>query len=192
MNADRSAIFCATTAEELHDVVSDLFPNSRLGHPRHIGWDENSHQRKPGEWLLDVVWSEDIQPDARMSTVVPANVRCAIECESSTNGDEFFLDFSKLINTHSDMKVFLGGLNQLTPKGAREYMQLRCNQAEQFIQDSRDNKRTTEWLLAFWPSPKKDEQSGTSLWQRLSTARFAHLNRIYLFRLEDDVFVQTP
>lgn len=135
---------------------------------------------------------DECKPDSRMRASVPRNVRFAIECESSTNGDVFFRDFSKLVNVRSDVKLYLGGLNQKTLEGALNYMKKRCSQAFELIQASGDGQHTSDWFIGFWPSPQSYDASGASLWSCFvgseRTPRFDHLNRIYLYRLSQSQF----
>ena len=130
--------------------------------------------RNPGEWLLDGAWTE-----GDISGGGPVHIRCALECESNTRGRQFFRDFSKLVVVHSDTKIFLGGLDQTTERGARNYVGMRIRQCEAILSAYGGRELSKDWHIGFWPSPKLVD--GESLWNRLD--EYPHLAEIRLFSM---------
>ena len=185
-NSTRSARFASDVCRGLDPLVRRAFrnPTPRL---RHIYVDDNE-QRHAGEWLLDGVWTKDARPrpDERMSEDSPVRIRCALECESSTAGNEYHIDLAKLLVTMSDIKLFLAGLNQRTQNGVDDYINRRVYQTETVITQPSGHSSSTDWYLAFWPSPLMVRKR--SLWQRLEAGEYAHLSRIHLYHLRENAF----
>jgi hypothetical protein len=138
-------------------------------------------ERTAGEWLLDIAWTESwISKTVPLKSQRPGLLRCAVECESSTAGREFFKDFAKLVNIRSKAKIFLGGLNQVKPSAAESYRELRVREAGEFVREIDGDDSPTDWYIGFWPSPAGT--LNTSLWDRL--AEFPHLSRGYVYRYD--------
>lgn len=150
---------------------------------RQVGFDGNQEKVK-GEWLLDIAWTEDYEVEEGTSKFFPGKLMCAVECESNTSTDEFFIDFAKLVHVKSSVKIFLGGLDQTTPDGANKYRQARVEQAGRYISALEPDADDAEWYIGFWPSPKS--KSGTSLWD--SFDKYTHLNAIHLYRYDNCQF----
>ena len=143
--------------------------------------------RRPGEWLLDGAWTEDVLGDERVQTEFPVRLRCSLECESSTAASAYFIDFSKLLVVSSDIKIFAAGLNHKTAAGAEEYIRNRVCQTNRLMAQSVcDGGNLADWYLAFWPSPLKID--GKSLWHHLDCGKFNHLSRITSFHCVDGTF----
>ena len=189
-NSIRSSYFCDKVGENLSGT-SDLRDYCR----RQITVTQHGN-KKAGEWLLDALWCKNSNVwEAKSEWVFPVFIRAALECESNVSEKDFFIDFSKLVHIRSDIKIFLGGVNQRTVSGLCEYIQKRKTQAEKFIMESRMEIESTEWFLAFWPSPEKIRNSSYhSLWDELLECpnRLGHLRRIYVFKLLDEHFVRIP
>ena len=183
-NATRSARFCSDVCQNLGSLLHDteLTPIR----PRYINVDDQGN-KSPGEWLLDGTWTEDVRPDDRMDERkgVPAKIRCALECESSTSGFDYFTDFSKLLLVTSDIKLFLAGLNQRTKRAACSYIDLRVQQSSELV-DQYDRTSPTDWYLAFWPSPLAVDRR--SLWERIDEEPLTHLHTIVLYQFADRTF----
>lgn len=177
-NSLRSARFLSDSCKELSHAVN---PNGTLN-ARFIAIEDKCGERCPGEWLLDGIWTEDIDLSVGHThnepAKVPIRVGCALECESSTNGRELLKDFSKLLVVSSPLKIFAAGLNQRTPDGVDEYIRNRITTIEELLGASSKEASESDWYIAFWPSPLNID--GGSLWKRLD-ARFSHLNKIRLF-----------
>ena len=178
-NATRSARFCSDVCGN----INGLLYGAALT-PRYISVDDQGN-RSPGEWLLDGTWTEDVTPDDRMTKGVPAKIRYALECESSTSGFDYFTDFSKLLSITSDIKLFLAGLNQRKKHAARSYINLRVQQSSALV-DQYDPTSSTDWYLAFWPSPLAVD--GRSLWEIIDEEVLTHLQAIVLYRFADHTF----
>ena len=181
-NATRSARFCSDVCETLDGLLCGVVSTQLTR--RYISVDDQG-RRSPGEWLLDGTWTEDVTPDVRMSKGVPAKVRCALECESRSSGISYFTDFSKLLSITSDIKLFLAGINQRTKQGACSYMNLRIKQSGALV-DKYEPSFTTDWYLAFWPSPLA--VGGRSLWERIDDEAITHLSAVVLYRFSDHAF----
>ena len=97
--------------------------------------------------MLDCSWTEDVTPDEQMTKAVPLKIRCALECESSTSGFDYFTDFSKLLSIASDTKLFLAGLNQQTKQAAWRYISRRIQQTSALVYDQYDPASPTDWYL---------------------------------------------
>lgn len=149
-------------------------------------------ERTAGEWLLDIAWTEGwISKTAVLKVHRPGLLRCAVECESSTAGREFFKDFAKLVNIRSRTKIFLGGLNQITSSAAEAYRERRVDEAGEFVRELEGAESSTDWYIGFWPSPAGTLD--TSLWDRLD--EYPHLSRGYVYRynyLEHKFVEYTP
>lgn len=175
-NSLRSSMFCTQIGRHLH---------------RHVGNDVTKRQivvtedgkREAGEWLLDIVWTEDLDAASEiLDHKMPWRIRCAVECESSTAWREFFKDFAKLLNVRSPTKIFLGGLNQKTPAAAMEYMNDRLMEAQKFIRIYEGANTDVNWFIGFWPSPTGTRYS--SLWDKLGELR--HLRIPYVYQYNKD------
>ena len=94
-NSDRSARFLSDAVQHLHPLFRRKYPETEL-ESRFISID-NEATRHTGEWLLDATWTEDVRADKRVQKRFPTRLRCALECESGTSADAFFIDFSKLV-----------------------------------------------------------------------------------------------
>lgn len=174
-NSLRSSMFCTQVGKQLGPYFCEGAKQ------RQIAVSEEDGLRVGGEWLLDIVWTEDEHwDDGRHSGVMPRRIRCAVECESSTSGHEFFTDFAKLLSVRSGTKIFLGGLNQLTEAAADDYMARRVKEAGRYIRDYDGNSLGTDWYIGFWPSPKGT--STTSLWDTLDSR--PHLTRANVFHYQ--------
>ncbi len=173
-NSDRSARFLSDACKEIDQLIN---PGGELC-PRFVCVDD-AGTRHPGEWLLDGVWWETTSVDDGMNDGVPIKVHCAIECESQTSGREFFKDLGKLLVVSSDIKIFAAGISQLTPAGADTYVRTRVSQVERLLNKAGRAEGTTDWYLAFWPSPLAVNEK--SLWSHLDSGSFAHLSVIRLY-----------
>lgn len=176
-NPNRSAYFCFQVGKQLSKSIAVRYSEEQINR-RQIKFDENN-ERVSGEWLLDILWCAELQPDCKSVSKHPSKIYAALECESSTSGEHFFEDFAKLVHVQSDIKIFLAGMDQVTPDGMRDYIANRTNQAAQFLENCAIDPDSQEWYLAFWPSPAKN------LWESLPN----HLNRVYVFELKDREFV---
>ena len=179
-NATRSARFCSDVCGNLDGLLCGAGLT-----PRYIRVDDQG-TKYPGEWLLDGAWTEDVTPDKQMTKAVPRKIRCALECESSTSGFDYFTDFSKLLSVASDTKLFLVGLNQQTKQGAFRYINRRVLQSSALVRDQYDPTLPTDWYLAFWPSPL--DVGGQSLWERIDDETLTHLRTIVLYHYVDSTF----
>lgn len=178
-NSTRSARFCSDVCLNLDGLLCDA--GLKL---RHIGVDCEGN-KSPGEWLLDGAWTEDVTFDENMEKRIPARIRCAVECESSTSELDYFTDFCKLLSIKSDIKLFLGGLNQKTKRGVSRYIDNRVRQSN-FLVARYDTTSHTNWYLAFWPSPLA--VNGQSLWETIDKEELSHLQAIVLYRYADGSF----
>ena len=185
-NSTRSARFASDVCQHLDPLVKCAFstPRPKLRHIR-VDDDESRHA---GEWLLDGVWTEDAlpRPDRRMSIDSPVRIRCALECESSTAGNAYHIDLAKLLVISSDIKLFLAGLNQLTEDGTTDYVITRVRQTEKLLKQTGSGESSTDWYLAFWPSPL--QVKGKSLWQHMDAGLYTYHSRIVLYHRCDDSF----
>lgn len=185
-NSTRSARFASDVCIHLNRLVGNAFSSPSL-QPRYIRVDD-AGKRHPGEWLLDGVWTENAQPKLakRKGKNSPVRIRCAIECESSTDGYEYHIDLAKLLVVSSDIKLFLAGLNQRTEDGVENYVNTRIYQTEQVLKQARSGDLSTDWYLGFWPSPLKVE--GKSLWEHLDAGDYTGNSSIVLYHRRDDAF----
>ena len=185
-NSTRSARFVSDVCSRLNPLIKRAFPKPcpRL---RHICVDDSAI-RHAGEWLLDAVWTENARPrpDKRMSVDSPIRIRCALECESSTSSNEYHIDLAKLLVISSDIKLFLAGLNQHSKSGAKNYIKNRVCQTEQLLKSTLNGDSSTQWFLAFWPSPLNVR--GMSMWQHLDAGSYPWLSRIVLYNWRNDAF----
>jgi len=176
-NPLRSALFLSNACCKLNPVVN---PECKWK-KHHIEVGE-SFVRKPGEWLLDCVWTEEAclcLRDPRARTIKVRNrIECAFECESSTNGGEFFKDFSKLLVVTSPLKIFAAGLNQTKPY-YETYIERRICEIEEILTKTANESKKSDWYVAFWPSPLN--KGSNSLWKQLDTDSYSHLNGITLY-----------
>ena len=175
-NSLRSAKFLS----ELCGRLDRLICLDRESKGRYIG--VNGDKRNEGEWLLDGVWAEETRlsdvSKNRKPANIPIQIWCALECESSTNGYDFFRDFSKLLVVSSPLKIFAAGLNQGTESGVENYLRKRIGLIEKLLNASSYEESATDWYVAFWPSPLNVD--GESLWRQLNDD-YSHLNNIRLF-----------
>ena len=179
-NATRSARFCSDVCGNLDGLLCGAGLT-----PRYIRVDDHG-TKFPGEWMLDGSWTEDVTPDEQMTKAVPLKIRCALECESSTSGFDYFTDFSKLLSIASDTKLFLAGLNQQTKQAACRYISRRIQQTSALVYDQYNPASPTDWYLAFWPSPLN--VGGQSLWKRIDDGALTHLRAIVLYQYVDRTF----
>ena len=182
MNSNRSAYFCHQVGLQLNEVFERRFPEQPLTR-RQIKFDHNDN-KKAGEWLLDIVWCEKIQPDPMSKSRHPSKIYGAVECESNTSAKEFFKDFSKLVHVRSKIKLYLAGVNHTTKEGMKNYIRIRKDQTTQFLNDTGVSSELDEWYLAFWPSPMYNRDDSRdddrySLWDKLDI--YPHLNKIRVF-----------
>ncbi len=175
-NALRSSLFCSQAGKHIHPLVTEAVPNGVTLNRRQISVTD-SGKKEAGEWLLDVVWTQDCWPDTkyRKAPEIPKKIWCALECEIDTAADALFIDLAKLLHINNPVKIFLGGLNQTTEQKALEYMDRRLMEIKIFLADD-----PSSWYVGFWPSPKGDRES--SLWDEDKLP--AHLEKVYLFELE--------
>ena len=182
-NSYRSAYFCYRVGENLDRVFESRFPEQRL---KRLQIEFNDDDEKvSGEWLLDVVWCEETSAERPSNFKYPSKIYGALESESSTRTKEFFTDFAKLVHVRSRIKIFLAGVHHKHKRRMINYIDMRKRQAAQFLGDTGVSTETTEWYLAFWPSPMGDV--GRSLWDDLE--EYPHLNRIHAFMLKRGSFV---
>lgn len=172
-------IFATRLGELLTGSIERRFPREHIER-RQIKFD--SHKKEPEEWLLDILWCNEVQPDCKSASKHPSKICAALECESSTSGKGFFEDFATLIHVHSDIKLFLAGVNQVRKSVMCNYISKRKREAAQFLSNWARDLEAEEWYLAFWPSPKDGK------WKILPNHR--HLQRVYVFELEDREFVR--
>lgn len=179
-NAYRSQYFCYQVGKHLDSSIKKRFPQESLVR-KLITFDEN-HEKVTGEWLLDVLWCDDVQPVRSSKFKHASKIFVALECESSTSPKSFFEDFAKLVHVYSDIKIFLAGVDQIREPFKWKYIERRTTEAAQFLnQWARDLDRE-EWYLAFWPSPKDGR------WDCLE--KYPHLRQIVVFDLRDGTFVE--
>lgn len=172
-NAYRSAYFCYQVGEHLDSTIGKRFPGKSIER-RQIRFVEND-EKETGEWLLDILWCDEVQPDPKSKFTHPSKVYAAVECESSTYGKDFFEDFAKLVHVKSDIKIFLAGVDQVRETVMCDYIVRRKRQAAQFLSECSTDYGAQEWYLAFWPSPKDGK------WESLDS--YSHLNEVRVFEL---------
>ena len=185
-NSYRSAYFCYQVGLQLHSVFQSRFPGRSLER-RQIEFSDDDEKR-PGQWLLDIVWCEKTCADRASKSKFPSKIYGALECESSTKTKEFFTDFAKLVHVRSSIKLYLAGVNH-KPKGKMtDYIRMRSEQAARFLGNAGIGAETEEWYLAFWPSPISNVSR--SLWDELD--KYPHLNEVQAFALDQrGAFVAT-
>jgi hypothetical protein len=176
-NSLRSCRFCSDVGSEIHQLIEAAAGKELTRRQISVS---DSGRRQTGEWLLDIVWTEDCRPDARMKDGVPAKIWCAVECESNTSARQCFRDLSKLLHVRSSIKIFLGGLNQRTEKAAKSYKNQRLQQIRDLIMSSQNPLDQTQWFVGFWPSPAGSGAS--SMWNHFHS--YPHLDQIYLYSLD--------
>ena len=185
-NSLRSSYFCYKVVEKLSDT-----PDLNGFCPKTIKVDKEG-VKTAGEWLLDAVWCKGSKVwQAESKRIFPTFIRAALECESDTSERDFFIDFAKLTHIRSDIKIFLGGVNQKSRDNLLKYIEKRREQAGKFITECRENLESTEWFLAFWPSPGKLKNSQyNSLWDELGKRSddTSHLSSIYAYKLRGNFF----
>ncbi len=129
-----------------------------------VGFDEANRKRKPGEWLLDIAITEEIQiqdPEKMLSKVdMSYKMVWAIESELDSGIKAFADDFGKLLCVKSENYLFLNGLNQKTEKGRLKYIKRRTATIVDMKKDAKMDLKN--YYLAFFPSPAKIK--GKSLW----------------------------
>lgn len=170
-NASRSAYFSSQVGRRL----SLLVPGTKLFQ---VGFDDSTHERKPGEWLLDAVLAE-------LDGDFVKAVHVAMECESSTSMRGFAWDFGKLLNIKSREKLYLHGLNHSSSAGANSLVRERLDIAAKLIQDLDPE---TKWFFGFWPSPEK-VQNFPSIWDSFGVSKqYDHLSIVRLFEFDGTSF----
>ncbi|QSX38344.1 hypothetical protein [Shewanella sedimentimangrovi] len=172
-NALRSSRFCSEVGKRLPALLpaeAKLF---------HIGFQNESVHRVPGEWLLDAVVADidDIGCVRR--------VHIAMECESSTAMQSFSWDFGKLLHVKATTKIYLQGLNQALAAAADGFVTERLDLAARLV---REEDPGSEWFFGFWPSPEK-VRGAESLWDTFNSGRYLHLGSIRLFQFDGASFV---
>ena len=182
-NSYRSAYFCYQVGLHLDGAFASRFPGRSLKR-RQIEF-SGDDEKRPGEWLLDIVWCEETCADPASESKFLSKIVGALECESSTNAKEFFTDFAKLVHVRSSIKIYLAGVNHKRERNMTNYISLRTGQATQFLGNTGVCSETEERYLAFWPSPMGDVSR--SLWDELD--KYPHLNAIQAFVLERGDFV---
>jgi hypothetical protein len=190
-NSYKSAYFVYQVGLMLNKTICELFLPIEVDR-RQICFDGNDN-KITGEWLLDIVWTEEHNHEKYVNCTIPRKILCALECESSTSYKNFFIDFAKLSNVISPIKIFLAGLNQKTPSAAESYRNMRLSQAAQYIESSAEVQRQAEWFLCFWPSPKDKntpDKEVKSIWEYLKCKdnAYSHLNCIYTYKYIDKKF----
>lgn len=176
-NSYRSAYFCYQVGLHLDGVFESRFPGRPLKR-RQIEF-SGDDKKRPGEWLLDIVWCEETCADPASKSKHPSKIYGALECESSTKSKEFFTDFAKLVHVRSNIKLYLAGVNHKHKRRMTKYIRMRTEQTARFLADTGVSSETEEWCVAFWPSPMGDVNR--SLWDELD--KYPHLNAIYAFAL---------
>lgn len=182
-NATRSAKFLSDACKHLHPLVEKSFQRTKLKR-RHIGVSRRG-ERSPGEWLLDGVWLEEVTAVEGSRKTIPLRIRCAMECESSSNSEDYFIDFSKLLVVSSDIKIFAAGLDQKTSDGAKKYIDRRLRETKALIGRADAANQCTQWFLAFWPSPLNVR--GKSLWDHLESGTYDHLSEVILYHWDGKI-----
>ena len=182
-NSYRSAFFCYRVGFHLDGAFASRFPGRSLKR-RQIEF-SGGEEKIPGEWLLDIVWSEENCPDPASNSTFPSKIYGALECESSTKAREFFKDFAKLVHVRSTIKLYLAGVNHKRQGNMANYICMRRRQAAHFLANTGVSSETEEWYLAFWPSPMGNARR--SLWDEMN--EYPHLNKIRAFALEPSGFV---
>ena len=182
-NSYRSAYFCYRVGFHPDGAFASRFSGQSLKR-RQIEF-SGDDEKIPGEWLLDIVWSEEVCPDSASKSTFPSKIYGALECESSTKASEFFTDFTKLVHVRSSIKLYLAGVNHKRQGKMTDYIRMRRSQAAQFLANTGGSSETEEWYLAFWPSPMGD--ASRSLWDELD--EYPHLKVIQAFALEPSGFV---
>ena len=177
-NSYRSAYFCYQVGLQLHSAFESRFPERSLERRQIIFSDVD--EKRPGEWLLDIVWCEETCADPASKSKYPSKIYGALECESSTKAKEFFTDFAKLVHVRSSIKLYLAGVNHKLEGKMTDYIRMRAEQAARFLGTTGVSSETDEWYLAFWPSPVGNVNR--SLWDELD--KYTHLNAIQLFALD--------
>lgn len=200
MNSYRSAYFVYQVGLNLDKTIRDIFHSKKINKRQICFCDIDN--KITGEWLLDIVWTEEYRPDVTKNYTVPGKIMCAIECESNTSGREFFIDFSKLLNVTSPIKIFLAGQNQSTPAGAEAYRSKRLKQTAHCIKSCVSANEQTDWFVCFWPSPKYGKHNSSkdssencnkkSIWENFNQCKdnsYSHLNKIYTYELSNGMFL---
>lgn len=187
-NALRSARFLSDVAKKI-DTLINRDESLCL---KHINVDEDG-KKEPGEWLLDAIWTRPVlykqiarAEDTRINEdlEISAEVVCAIESESSTTTEDFFIDISKLVVLSAETKIFAAGLNHKTQDGANNYSMRRIHELNRLLDCSPRCNEDSEWYVAFWPSPAKlDNSDEESIWIELDngSSELEHLTSIRLF-----------
>lgn len=169
-NSERSAYFSSQ--------VGELLPRTPGSELLHIGFNDATHAKTPGEWLLDAVVAE-------CDGSLVKTIHVAMECESNTSMSEFARDFGKLLNVKSKTKLYLHGLNHSTAAGANNLIRKRLDIAAKLI---RDLDVDSKWIFGFWPSPKK-VKNFPSLWDSFDVSKqYEHLSSVCLFEFDGTSF----
>ena len=179
---ERSSYFVTNLCEKLDELINF----NREYTSRHVTFNQGG-KNDSGEWLLDGTWTSD-NNSLGTRDALPFQIRCALECESSTSTKDFFWDFMKLVVVSADIKIFAAGLNQKTVEGADNYVSRRVAEVQDLLNESNDREKGnhTDWFLGFWPSPLNKD--GQSLWNQLETDSYRHLNSIRLYHRDRSSF----
>ena len=143
---------------------------------------EDGGKREPGEWLVDAC----VTMERAISGNCPFIERIvfAMESESNTGKRAFNDDFAKLVHLEAKHKLYMNGLNHRTAGGMETYMEGRREYAEAVLDRF---PPSGEFYLGFWPSPEKPRNSARrvdSIWRRLQSGEWPHLNGIRLWRFD--------
>lgn len=192
-NSIRSSRFVSDACDKLNDLINPCEDNQRQYTMRKINVDGAAF-RESGEWLLDGIWTKDTRIDTLVdgdregsNFETPFQVHCAFESESSPKGEDFFVDFSKVVVVSAKIKIFAAGLNQTSEGGVERYIERRSAQAAKLLNCASDS-HTCKWYLAFWPSPTGTTVERPSLWDHLEEEDYQHLNCVRLYVYQDKSF----
>jgi hypothetical protein len=171
-NALRSAAFVSNLGDRLFHLLADdtLFLNV-------INVTQEG-KKEPGEWLLDITITENAADGFRKKIV------WAVESESNCSKKAFYDDFAKLIHVNAENHLYLNGINHNTEMGRESYIKKRLKLAEQLVGKSNKNL----WFC-FWASPCKSGKCSSNWNEVHSNGALSHLNRVLLYRLENEGFI---
>ena len=141
---------------------------------------DGKDKKESGEWLVDACITVGKKRKEFIRKII-----FAMESESGVDTQAFNEDFAKLVHIKAPHKLYLNGLNQKTPKGAKGYIKKRLEYAKQFM-----NEEDADTLyFGFWPSPGKlGNESCSSAWKQLR--KFPHLDQIHLYKFTQGNFKQ--
>ena len=161
-NKLKSSIFVYMLSEEFRNSFGGKYKINV------VGYDKEKKKRKPGEWLLDIAITEEIQiqdpEDVRSKGDISYRMIWAIESELNSGIKAFADDFGKLLCVKSENYLFLNGLNQKTEKGRLDYIKRRTATIGKMQKDL--SLALNNYYIAFFPSPAK--KNGESLWDKNS------------------------